>query len=863
MRTTNEKGQLRFPALPPGRYAVDVEFPGLAPYHAEGIPIGAGATIEVAPVLKLAELGESIVVEGAGSRVDPRDPGFATRFGPEDLRAIPTRRASMFDTVRSAPGISPTSPSSATTTTVSAFGSGTNENQFLIDGTNTTCPCNGIARAEIGVDFMQEVRVQSVGASAEFGNMQGAVINVVTRQGGDRFLYDASYYSQMPDLTSQPVMVALAPPAAGETGYERARYRDFTTNLGGPVLRNRLWFFTGYQYLRDYDSQPGTDPAFPRTYEQDKIFAKLTWRLTPGMQLLQSFHEEFWINPDTPTIATPFEATRHRSASVPAVTFGHLTHTVTANTVWDVRVGRFVYDEKRTPATGDWTRPNRLDSMTGVSSGAPPLAGGLLLLRTTVKAALNQYRPSVWGADHQLKIGGQVERGEQRGANVIPTGARFVDSSGQPDQRISSDPSSTGGLALTFSAFATDTLTVGDRLTINAGIRFDHSRAVSQDLPVVDSHGEETGEVVRGLGTLYTWNVWSPRLGITAKLTPDGRTMLRATYGRFVQSVLTGELSPFHPGVTPITTTAFDTATGGYTRLIRTVDSRNLVPDPDTHPPHTDEYAAGVDREIGRRIAVAIAYVHKRGRDFIGWTDIGGQYREEARTLPDGRSITVYQLVNSTADQRFLLTNPEGYALSYNGLVIAVDKRQAGGWQAFASYTYSRTTGLQASSGETAAGAQASTVAMPTRTFGRDPNDLTNAWGRLPNDRPHIFRLMGTLDVPRTGIVIAMNLQQFSGKPWGATTQVRLRQGNQRIALEPRGTRRLESQTLLDLRVSRAFRFGAAGRIELLLDALNLLNETAGEGLVSDDLYSPTFGQPTLFVDPRRVMLGVRLNLGR
>ena len=111
---------------------------------------------------------------------------------------------------------------------------------------------------------------------------------MLTRQGGDRFLYDASYFGQTSGLTSQPVRCSLCRHTS-RTGYERARYRDFTTNLGGPVVRDRLWFFTGYQYLRDYDSQPGTDPTFPRTYEQNKIFAKLTWRLTPSMQLIQSF----------------------------------------------------------------------------------------------------------------------------------------------------------------------------------------------------------------------------------------------------------------------------------------------------------------------------------------------------------------------------------------------------------------------------------------------------------------------------------------------------------------------------------------------------------------------------------------------
>ena len=211
--------------------------------------------------------------------------------------------------------------------------------------------------------------------------------------------------------------------------------------------------------------------------------------------------------------------------------------------------------------------------------------------------------------------------------------------------------------------------------------------------------------------------------------------------------------------------------------------------------------------------------------------------------------------------------NQHDYSLRYNGLAVAVEKRQANGWQAFTSYTFSRACGLQASSGATAAGAQVSTVSPPPPlTFGRDPNDLTNARGRLPNDRPHIFRVMGSVDVPRTGFVIAGNLQHFSGKPWAATAAcIPLPQGDVRVLLEPRGSRRLSSQTLLDLRVSRAFAVGGSARVELLVDVLNLLNDTAEEALASDNFYSPSlsFGQPTVFVDPRRAMISVRLNLGR
>jgi TonB-dependent receptor-like protein/carboxypeptidase family protein len=866
--TTNEKGQLRFPTLPPGSYVLDIELAGFSSYHEEDISIGAGSTIERTAVLKVGGLAESIVVEGAGSRIEARHPGFGTRFGPEDLKAIPTRRSSMFDAIRATPGISPTSPSSGTNTTVSAFGSGTNENQFLFDGTNFTCPCNGVARAEPGVDFIQEVQLQTVGASAEFGNAQGAIINIITRQGSERFLYDASYHAQTAGLTSQPVMLPLSSASGGQSGYGRARYRDLTTNLGGPVRPERLWFFAGYQYLRDYDSQPGTDPARLRTYEQDKIFAKLTWRLAPSWQLDQSIHDEFWVNPDAPTIVTPFEAIARPTGSVPAITFGHLTHTVSANTLWDVRVGRFVYSRDEEPSTGNATIPSRFNRLTGVTSGAPAQLAFLQIRRTTTKGTLSHYRPGSLGADHQLKIGAQVDRGEHHVPSLTLTGVRYVDDGANPFQAISRAPSHEGGVSLTASVFASDTISVGSRLTINAGVRYDNARAISQDLHALDAQAHETDQIVPGLGTLYTWNIVSPRLGVTTKLTADGRTMLRASYGRFSQGVLTGEIGMFHPAVTPIRTNAYVAATGGYTQVVSVVDSRiNLKIDPDTRAPRTDELSVGIDREVGRRLAVAVAYVRKDGANFIGWTDTAGQYRSETRTLPDGRSVPVFVLdtaVTPTSARRFLLTNPDGYSLTYNGLVMVAEKRRAHGWQAFGSYTYSRASGLQPSSGTTAAGPQVSTVGPPGNlTFGRDPNDLTNARGLLPNDRPHVFRAMGSVDIPRTGFVFAADLQRFTGKPWAATTQVLLPQGDTRLLLEPRGSRRLSSQSLLDLRVSRAFAVGDAGRIELLLDVLNALNDTAEEGLAADNFYSPNFGRATAFVDPRRAMISVRLNLGR
>src|SRR5262245_13863485 len=289
---TSDRGQLRFPVLLPGSYVIDIELEGFAPYHEEDVRIGAGTTLQRTVVLKVRGVAESIVVEGAGSRIEARSSGFETRFSADYLKAVPARRFSMFDSLRLAPGMSPTSPSSGTVNTISAFGSSGNENLFLIDGTNFTCPCAGVSRAEPSVDAIQEVQVQSVGVSAEYGNIQGSVFNVVTRQGGEHYQYDASYYGQASGLTSQPVVLPISTRPTATSGYERLKYNDFTTDLGGPAVRDRLWFFAAYQHLRDYDSQPGADPNFPRKYQQDKIFGKLTWRLTPGLQLMQSYHEE-------------------------------------------------------------------------------------------------------------------------------------------------------------------------------------------------------------------------------------------------------------------------------------------------------------------------------------------------------------------------------------------------------------------------------------------------------------------------------------------------------------------------------------------------------------------------------------------
>ena len=234
----------------------------------------------------------------------------------------------------------------------------------------------------------------------------------------------------------------------------------------------------------------------------------------------------------------------------------------------------------------------------------------------------------------------------------------------------------------------------------------------------------------------------------------------------------------------------------------------------------------------GARWSAAVAYIRKSGSDFIAWTDIGGQYREETRTLPDGRTLPVFVLVNSTADRRFLLTNPTDYSLTYNGLVMALEKRRSNGWQAFGSYTFSRVYGLQASSGATAA-----RCAGQHRRAGVSDHDV-----RARSERSH----------QRARPAAERSPAHVPGDGHASTCRERRRGCGQPAVLQrqavggDRAGRRCRRAISASCS-SRAARAGcrrrrcwicasrgrsasaAWARIELLFDVLNVLNDTAEE----------------------------------
>ena len=855
--STNDKGRYRFPALVPGTYRLKIHKIGFTNYVDEAVRVQVGSRVEKNVFLGLAAVSEEVTVSGEGPVVDTQKSAVSTNYGKEYMENVPLRRSGINDFIKSAPGISATYTTYNQHPAVSALGSGVNENIYLVDGSSTldyAGPGSGPGRGP-GTDAIEEIEILSLGASAEYGNFQGAVFNVVTRQGGNDWHFDGSYYYTSQNLTSQPVRRECNC-TEGETGFTRDRFYDFALHAGGPILKDRLWIFGGYGYQQDYKCQPGDDPRRPEEWISDQMLWKLTWQITPELKSIHSFHSGSARYPLPPNAYAPYEVMAAYIWDDATFTFANLIHTVTDNTLWDLRVSGSFPDFDTEPNSGNRTEPLRFDLATN------KYTGGSIGIHTgrgkglSVRGKVSHYAEDFLSGDHDFKFGVQLEYEKTRTSYMYPGGALYYDYAGQPYYAWFREPYSYGGGFHNIGAFVEDAYHVGERLTLNLGLRFDYNRAFSPNVPALNSLGEETEDTIEGLGTLYTWNRLSPRLGFNLALTEDGRTLLRGTWGRYYQGVNTHVLKWTHPAITPGIWADYDPATGEYSDIVSYSDQTQYYAiDPDMKTPRTDQFSVGLDREIAPDMVMGLTYSRKDGRHFTGWEDVLGVYGTDRVTFPDGRTLTVYPLISEPWDRRFVLTNPEEYYLTYNGMLLTLNKRWAGRWQMLVSYTLSEASGLQASQG-----LYSQNSAGGFQRYGRDPNDLINADGTLSNDRTHMVRAQGALMVPKLDVTLGVNFQHLTGKPWMAKTYLRLPQGRQRVFLEPRGSRRHSSQTLLDVRLAKTFRFGKRLKLELLADILNLLNETAEVHLLTDDYYRPEFAEPVRFVEPRSVMLGIKFS---
>ena len=338
---TSDTGVYRFPVLPPGTYELEYTLSGFATLKREGIPIAVGATVELDATLKVGTLEETVTVAGQSPVVNTASSQVSTSYNKEWVENAPVRRFSYFDLINSAPGISQTS-NLGTTVSATSLGSSTNENQYQIDGTVIG------SDPWVSTDAVEEVEVLQLGASAEYGNVQGAVFNIVTRQGGNKLHGDGNWYFQNDALVSRNTTQAF------DSGrpYHLASWRDGTAQVSGPFIADKFWFFGSLEYQRVWDSQPGVDPAFPSKSDSKRMFWKFTYSINDKHRLVQGYHDDFYF---LPAVGTAFTAPSTLSQ-------GH-GHNPTPNIVYTGVLSNRTFIEGR--FSGKWLQSSTDPQVTG------------------------------------------------------------------------------------------------------------------------------------------------------------------------------------------------------------------------------------------------------------------------------------------------------------------------------------------------------------------------------------------------------------------------------------------------------------------------------------------------------------------
>lgn len=853
---TNASGFYRFVSLPPGSYELAFELDGFAPINRTGVRVSVGSTTVENATLKVGELEEAITVTAEAPVVDTESNQVSTNFGRDWVANAPVQRQSFNDLVAAAPGSLRGGDESRRTM---VYGSSYDENSFQLDGADVNDNFFNEQLAQPNIDAIEEIEILSLGAPAEYGNLTGAVYNIVTRQGSNHFRGDVNYYSQDDGLTDRN--------STGEDDggfpWTRQEYLDYSLQLGGPIARDRVWFFASYQHQENEYLDTGADPSVGslarNADEFDRQFGKLNVQLSQSHRLQLTFHqdestEQVGIGLDQ-SPSTAFA----REGKTPTPGLGY-TGVLSPDTFLEVRFTGFYGDVFLGPADPDQPR-----NLPRILSFEPSffISGGhyywydLQPERTTLNAKVSHYAEDFLKGDHDFRFGVQYNESEAGGVYGYND---LIYDYGDYGYGLTRVPFSYSGNTEAIGVFVDDTWRVNHRLTLNLGLRYDSNDAFARAQDELDENLQPTG-VSFPRADFYTWEYISPRLGINYKLTDDGRTVLKLHAGRYHRAIATGEFANvIGPSIKPVFGGEYDLATGTFVFLNQLTDNANLSVDPDYDSPYTDQLILSLERRFGSHLGGALDLIYKRGRDFAAWQDFGGVYEEVVFEDPDnGNPITLLRLISDPEDLSFQITNRDEMDIDIYAASLRVNRPMSHNWAFNASLTWLQSEGRTPDSlGGTDVQQRGG---LQFRRFGRNPNDFVNSGGRLRGDIPFQFKAQLVYQLPK-GFLAAVNLSVRDG-----ANRVRLIRPPRDVTnlsttllLQERGTfGRLPTQTLVDLRLEKEFRLGGNLDLALIADVFNVFNDDSYENVRSSLVTSSTFDLPASFVLPRRVQFGAKL----
>jgi hypothetical protein len=585
---TDAQGQYKILDLRPGTYVVTFTLPGFSTLKREDVELSAQFTATVNVEMKIGTLEETVVVNAASPVVDVQNVIKRQVIGQDTIASMPTSKnwstigimtVGVYSNQNDVGGSAGEHQNQ-----LKAHGGSFNDRLVQLDGlmnANMACnySCTGLSTNDAST---QELSYELGAISAEVGG-GGVRVNIIPKEGGNRF--SGSAFGNFANSSLQGNNVDDTLRAQGITTADSIRkIYDSSFAFGGPLKKDKLWFWTahrfwGYEQVRTntfYEKDQSTfvftpDLSRPGTETQRSLSddIRLTWQISPKNKLsgyanISPRETNHWtlVSTEQPDASNLQQLPKNNFETV------RFSSTVTSKLLFEAAAG--VMNET-------WTREPVQDSSTSTGYPVTELTTGVNFRAYSGTfsrnyTSLRSYRSSInyVTGSHAFKTGMTLQQGPADTDVWTNNDTALTVRNGQPFQvTVRTTPYTTHEtLVADLGLYAQDTWTVR-RLTANAGLRFDYlnNRVEAQDAPGGTWIGPRHYDA---LSDVPNFKDLSPRLGVAYDLFGNGKTAVKATLSRYVQTstVSTARLlNPINTSVNTTTRSWTDTNHDGIPQL--------------------------------------------------------------------------------------------------------------------------------------------------------------------------------------------------------------------------------------------------------------------------------------------------------
>ena len=883
---TGERGAFRFIALAPGDYQITFALTGMRTVIRKGVRVEVSKTATIDIIMAMSSIEENVTVIGQSPMIDKQRTARPANMDKMFLQSLPAPR-NLGTYVNMAPGIADNS----------AYGSSTMDNSYLLDGVNLVDAATGTQSVGFGLDIMEEIAIQAGGLSAEYGSVRGAMINVVTKSGGNKFSGSGSFYFNQEKLKS--VNTHGTPLAGSKSGNKMEIEPVFT--LGGPIIKDKLWFFMNASFIQTeafvagYPAgvAPGSEKPFKTLLPYP--YLKLSFQPGPNDKFMLSYNYSDRITDDRGASKFSAESVTIKQTSPSHVFNAQWTKFFGSNLFVNLKYGMVLYQLLLNAKGSD---PQWTDQNTSISTGNAWRNHDLYTRnRFQFNADATAFIDNLAGT-HELKFGGEIQYAHTTwdvyGVSDPVTGGCSIAMYGSTYYRaltLRGNGFNRIDHVVDYAGFVQDNWAITRNLNLSLGLRLEYNSVVypaqNQNEGDLIFLGKTYNRSIPESLTMYKWLDLAPRVGFIYDLFSDGKTLLKASWSRYVLPNQVGWINLAHPN-----------GWFGYYQYLNPDGSALMNPDGTPKVSlwampggfknggaqigykdyklkagHTDELAIGLERELFTDFSLGARYIKKWDRDqpnmidanqldadkLMSTGEIDYSKNWTSKTVVDlynGQTLTFYEKINLTTSQIYIV-NPPGADRNYSGFEFTLNKRFSKGWALNVSYVYAKSTGLITT------GRADESLGGAVGGFYQSPNAHTFANGTLPLERRHQIKVEGLMKGP-FGINLSGYFRYLSGLPVTRTVSsnylgLALKE-NITIYAETRGATFLPPAVQLDLRLEKTLKI-VGFNIGVFADCFNLFNRGVSTGMWmnSSNLTTYKFKQMTSINDPRIFQLGARI----